>query len=82
MRFPNTQNTERLPPGEPFGGALNAPRGSACRPAGFLFPRCRSDYSMGWMELKRSAILMPRPSEIWYSVPIDAEFLPSSICER
>ena len=29
-----------------------------------------------------SLILMPRPSEMRYSVSIDAEFLPSSICDK
>ncbi len=30
----------------------------------------------------RSAILTPNPSEMRYSVSIDAEFLPSSICDK
>ena len=30
----------------------------------------------------RSASLIPRPSEMRYSVSIEAEFLPSSICDR
>lgn len=35
-----------------------------------------------WMLWNRSAIRMRRPSEMRYSVSMEAEFLPSSICDR